>query len=43
MRPRIICHMLSSIDGRIDGEILNNVIAVGLCGVIAAMQNPSDS
>jgi 2,5-diamino-6-(ribosylamino)-4(3H)-pyrimidinone 5'-phosphate reductase len=29
MRPRIICHMLSSIDGRIDGEILNNVTAGG--------------
>ena len=29
MRPRIICHMLSSIDGRIDGKILNNVIAGG--------------
>jgi 2,5-diamino-6-(ribosylamino)-4(3H)-pyrimidinone 5'-phosphate reductase len=29
MRPRIVCHMLSSIDGRIDGEILNNVIAGG--------------
>lgn len=29
MRPYIICHMLSSIDGRIDGAILNNVIAGG--------------
>ena len=29
MRPYIICHMLSSIDGRIDGAILNKVIAGG--------------
>ena len=29
MRPRVICHMLSSIDGRIDGEILNPLIAGG--------------
>ncbi|HTY09624.1 MAG TPA: dihydrofolate reductase family protein [Bacteroidota bacterium] len=29
MRPRIICHMLSSIDGRIDGKILDRVIARG--------------
>jgi len=26
MRPRIICHMLSSIDGRIDGTALKNVV-----------------
>jgi len=29
MRPYIICHMLSSIDGRIDGAVLNKVIAGG--------------
>lgn len=27
MRPRIICHMLSSIDGRIDGAALKNVVS----------------
>ena len=25
MRPHIICHMLSSVDGRIDGSVLRNV------------------
>lgn len=29
MRPYIICHMLSSIDGRIDGGVLGNVIVSG--------------
>ncbi len=29
MRPYIICHMLSSIDGRIEGGILGNVIVGG--------------
>jgi len=27
MRPYIVCHMLSSIDGRIDGAVLRDVIA----------------
>ncbi len=30
MRPYIICHMLSSIDGRIEGGVLNDVIPGGL-------------
>jgi 2,5-diamino-6-(ribosylamino)-4(3H)-pyrimidinone 5'-phosphate reductase len=29
MRPRIICHMLSSIDGKIDGESLSDVMPEG--------------
>ena len=29
MRPYIICHMLSSIDGRIDGAALRNVTVAG--------------
>ena len=29
MRPHIICHMLSSVDGRIDGEVLRDVIRQG--------------
>ncbi len=29
MRPRIICHMLSSIDGKIDGESLGDVMPEG--------------
>jgi 2,5-diamino-6-(ribosylamino)-4(3H)-pyrimidinone 5'-phosphate reductase len=29
MRPRIICHMLSSIDGKIDGESLDHVMPEG--------------
>jgi 2,5-diamino-6-(ribosylamino)-4(3H)-pyrimidinone 5'-phosphate reductase len=29
MRPYIICHMLSSIDGRIEGKVLNNVTPGG--------------
>ncbi|MGC4116844.1 MAG: RibD family protein [Myxococcales bacterium] len=29
MRPRVICHMLSSIDGRIDGEALDAVTGEG--------------
>ena len=29
MRPYIICHMLSSIDGRIDGDTLTEVIPAG--------------
>jgi riboflavin biosynthesis pyrimidine reductase len=29
MRPRIICHMLSSIDGKIDGESLGDVMPDG--------------
>jgi hypothetical protein len=26
MRPRVICHMLSTVDGKIDGSILKAVI-----------------
>ena len=29
MRPYIICHILSSVDGRIDGKVLNDVIGRG--------------
>jgi 2,5-diamino-6-(ribosylamino)-4(3H)-pyrimidinone 5'-phosphate reductase len=29
MRPRVICHMLSSVDGRIDGGVLQSVIGKG--------------
>jgi hypothetical protein len=29
MKPHIICHMLSSVDGRIDGEALETVTAEG--------------
>jgi len=29
MRPHIICHMLSSVDGRIDGAALRNVMGKG--------------
>jgi 2,5-diamino-6-(ribosylamino)-4(3H)-pyrimidinone 5'-phosphate reductase len=29
MKPHIICHMLSSVDGRIDGEALESVTAEG--------------
>lgn len=29
MRPRIICHMLSSIDGKIDGEFLGKAMRRG--------------
>jgi 2,5-diamino-6-(ribosylamino)-4(3H)-pyrimidinone 5'-phosphate reductase len=29
MRPHIICHMLSSLDGRIDGAVLQGVIGKG--------------
>lgn len=29
MRPRIICHMLSSVDGRIDGDALRAVTGAG--------------
>lgn len=29
MRPHIICHMLASVDGRIDGEALEDVTAAG--------------
>ena len=29
MKPHIICHMLSSVDGRIDGGVLQSVIGKG--------------
>jgi hypothetical protein len=29
MKPYIICHMLSSVEGRIDGETLETVTAEG--------------
>jgi riboflavin biosynthesis pyrimidine reductase len=29
MKPYIICHMLSSVDGRIDGGVLQSVIGKG--------------
>jgi 2,5-diamino-6-(ribosylamino)-4(3H)-pyrimidinone 5'-phosphate reductase len=29
MRPHIICHMLSSVDGKIDGAVLRTVMAPG--------------
>ena len=29
MKPYIICHMLSSVDGKIDGNALDAVIAEG--------------
>jgi riboflavin biosynthesis pyrimidine reductase len=29
MKPHIICHMLSSVDGRIDGAVLQSVMAKG--------------
>ena len=29
MKPYIICHMLSSVDGKIDGHALDAVIAEG--------------
>ena len=29
MKPRIICHMLSSVDGRTDGDSLEGVTAEG--------------
>ena len=29
MKPRIICHMLASVDGRIDGEALEAVTQEG--------------
>ena len=36
MKPHIICHMLSSVDGRIDGETLETVTAEGEYEAIAA-------
>ena len=29
MKPHIICHMLCSVDGRIDGGVLQSVIGKG--------------
>lgn len=37
MRPYIICHMLSSIDGRIEGGVLNDVIPTGEYEATGAM------
>src|SRR5690349_2951971 len=36
MKPRIICHMLSSVDGRIEGEALEAVTAEGAYEATAA-------
>src|SRR3954467_12531786 len=39
MRPRIICHMLSSIDGKIDGAALRAVTKSGEYETTGAMLN----
>ncbi len=39
MRPRVICHMLSSVDGRIDGAALNEVVTDGDYEAIGAQLN----
>ena len=37
MRPRIICHMISTVDGKIDGEALEAVADVGEYETVAAL------
>ena len=35
MKPYIICHMVSSVDGRIDGSALSSLLAAGRSSLFA--------